>query len=205
MKKITIGRGRECDVRLEDSTDRVSRRQAVITVSPFGKMEIYDTSANGTYVNGEKVEKPAGLLVKRGDQVNFAHVVDLDWSKVRDPYRKIKLSVVVLMLLAVVVAAVLLFANPFAAKPESAVKTPEAPVLTEDTIVPPQPQEVPVAFDKGNVPDVGKAAPAPKKQQRSAVKKEDTAEPDSKEKLKQVVTENDNANDAKVDEHIQYK
>lgn len=89
MKKITIGRGRECDIRLSDDTDKVSRKHAVITVSPTGKMKIYDTSSNGTYVNGEPVIKPEGKPVKRGDAVNFAHMVDLDWEKVRNPYKSI--------------------------------------------------------------------------------------------------------------------
>lgn len=104
MKRITIGRGRECDIRLEDSTDMVSRRQAVITVSPTGRMMIYDTSSNGTFVNGEKVEKPDGKVIKRGDQINFARVVDLDWSQVRDPYRTMKISLAVIFLAAVAVA-----------------------------------------------------------------------------------------------------
>lgn len=89
MKKITIGRGRECNVRLSDSTDKVSRRQAVITFSPTGKMMIYDTSSNGTFVNGERVEKPAGKPIKRGDNVNFAHLVDLDWDTVKNPYKPV--------------------------------------------------------------------------------------------------------------------
>lgn len=89
MRKITIGRGRECDVRIDDQTDSVSRRHAVITVSPVGKMKIYDTSSNGTYVNGEKVEKPEGKPVKRGDTVNFARMVDLDWDTVKNPYKNL--------------------------------------------------------------------------------------------------------------------
>lgn len=107
MKKITIGRGRECDVRLSDSTDKVSRRHAVITFTPLGKMTIYDTSTNGTFVNGIKIEKPNGVSVKRGDQVNFAYIADLDWSKVKDPYKSLK--VIILVLFIVIVATVILY------------------------------------------------------------------------------------------------
>lgn len=103
MKKITIGRGRECDVRIDDSSDKVSRRQATIKVNFFGKMEIYDLGANGTFVNGKKVEKPNPLPVKRGDQVNFAHIVDLDWSKVRNPYKGMKIA----LLISIIVIAAL--------------------------------------------------------------------------------------------------
>lgn len=114
MKKITIGRGRECDIRLDDSSDLVSRRQAVIRISPTGKMEIFDLSSNGTFVNGEKVEKPNGMPVKRGDQVNFAHVVDLDWDKVKDPYKTAKVSsVFVTIAVAAVVVVVVFFDQIF--------------------------------------------------------------------------------------------
>lgn len=105
MRKITIGRGRECDIRIDDLTDAVSRRQAVIKVSPFGKMEIYDTSTNGTFVNGKRIEKPMGVRIRRGDTVNFAGIADLDWNKVKDPYRGIKLMMLAAILFLIVVAA----------------------------------------------------------------------------------------------------
>lgn len=105
MKKITIGRGRECNIRISDSSDKVSRRQAVITFSPGGKMLIYDTSANGTFVNGERVEKPNGKPIKRGDNVNFAHTVDLDWSAVKNPYRRTIISWVIIILILGALAA----------------------------------------------------------------------------------------------------
>lgn len=104
MKKITIGRGRECDIRLSDQSDKVSRRQAVITFTPFGRMTIYDTSANGTFVNGERVEKPDGKSIKRGDSVNFAHAVELDWSQVKNPYVKTFRNIAIIFTIAVVLA-----------------------------------------------------------------------------------------------------
>lgn len=105
MRKITIGRGRECDIRLKDDTDTVSRKHAVLAVWPSGKMLIYDLSSNGTSVNGVKVEKPNGYRVRRGDRVNFANLVDLDWSQVKNPYRtvnRILVGLVVLVVCAVV-------------------------------------------------------------------------------------------------------
>lgn len=143
MKQISIGRGRECDVRLSDHTDMVSRRQAVIKVSPWGKMEIYDTSSNGTYVNGEKIEKPNGMPVKRGDQVNFAHVVDLDWDQVKDPYKAMRVTVVSLVI-AVLVAVILflVFAEQYGKKEaedpyktEEIVRTDSLQTQTEETVV----------------------------------------------------------------------
>lgn len=166
MKRITIGRGRECDIRLEDSSDMVSRRQAVITVTPTGKMEIYDTSSNGTFVNGEKVEKPAGKPIKRGDQVNFAHVVDLDWSKVKDPYKSMKITIVVILAAVIVVCALFfIFADKLAQK-EDAVQTET--VAKPDSVAPADslklqiPQETPTASPVKVIKD-NKNAAKPKK------------------------------------------
>lgn len=136
MKKITIGRGRECDIRLGDTTDKVSRRQAVITVSPTGKMMIYDTSANGTFVNGEKVEKPAGKPIKRGDNINFAHLVDLDWDEVKNPYKRTWTLGISFIVIILALAAILfiwgdaLFSGEEKKTPEmiEVETTPEAPV-----------------------------------------------------------------------------
>lgn len=162
MKKITIGRGRECDIRLDDSTDMVSRRQAVITVSPTGKMEIYDTSSNGTYVNGEKVEKPNGKPIKRGDQINFAHVVDLDWSQVKDPYRSMKISLFI-GLIAVVIIVVLFFAfaDFFTGKQNADGETTEVvadSVKNEDSLKLEIPEETPTM----TAPAAKQAKPAAK-------------------------------------------
>lgn len=106
MKKLTIGRNNACDIIIPDTTDLVSRSQAVLTFSFFGKMVLYDTSNNGTYVNGQKVENGKGVRVTRKDKVNFARIADLDWNDVRDPYKKekiISLSVILALVLASVV------------------------------------------------------------------------------------------------------
>lgn len=108
MKKITIGRGRDCDIRLDDSSDNVSRRHAIITVTPFGKMKLFDTSSNGTFVNGVKVEKNTGVRIRRGDNINFAHITDLDWNLVKDPYKSIKITSLIVLFVAIVIAAILI-------------------------------------------------------------------------------------------------
>ncbi|MDE6271742.1 MAG: FHA domain-containing protein [Muribaculaceae bacterium] len=101
MKKIIIGRSPDCHIRIKDDSDKISRRQAVIEVSPFGKMIIHDTSSNGTFVNGKPVEKPNGTPVTRADVVDLAHVMNLDWSLVRDPYRGMKIAVGIFCLVLV--------------------------------------------------------------------------------------------------------
>ncbi len=106
MKKIFIGRGADNQVRIKDDSDKVSRRQAVIEVSFLGKMRIHDTSTNGTFVNGKPVEKPNGTPVKRGDKVDLAHVTNLDWSLVRDPYKGLKIAIGVFLIVLIGLAAI---------------------------------------------------------------------------------------------------
>ena len=107
MKKLTIGRNNACDIIIPDTSDLVSRKQAVLTCSFWGKMVLYDTSNNGTYVNGQKLENGKGLCVTRKDKVNFARITDLDWSEVKDPYKRTKI-IVSICTVALIVFAVLL-------------------------------------------------------------------------------------------------
>lgn len=107
MKKIIIGRNNACDIIIPDTTDLVSRKQAVLTISFWGKMLLHDTSNNGTYVNGQKIESGKGVKVSRKDKVSFAKVADLDWNEVPDPYRKAKLwTLLGALLLALVIGGV---------------------------------------------------------------------------------------------------
>jgi hypothetical protein len=107
MKKLTIGRNNACDIIIPDTSDLVSRKQAVLTYSFWGKMVIYDTSNNGTYVNGQKLENGKGLRVTRKDKINFARIADLDWNEVKDPYKRTKI-ISTICTVAIVVIAVLL-------------------------------------------------------------------------------------------------
>ena len=111
MKKITIGRNNACDIIIPDTSDLVSRKQAILSVSFFGKMILYDTSNNGTYVNGQPVETGKGVRVTRKDKVNFARIVDLDWNEVKDPYKKEK-SFVLLGTVVLLLTIVLIVVSP---------------------------------------------------------------------------------------------
>ena len=101
MKKLTIGRNNACDIIIPDTSDLVSRKQAVLTYSFWGKMVIYD------YVNGQKLENGKGLRVTRKDKINFARIADLDWNEVKDPYKRTKI-ISTICTVAIVVIAVLL-------------------------------------------------------------------------------------------------
>lgn len=124
MKRIIIGRNNACDIIIPDTTDHVSRKQAVLAISFLGKMLLYDTSNNGTYVNGQRIESGKPKRVTRKDKVNFAQTIDLDWNEVKDPYRKTKIRVLIgALLLALVIAGLVwLFLHQQASNDED--KTP---------------------------------------------------------------------------------
>lgn len=109
MRKVVIGRGRECDIVLADTTDVVSRRQAVIAFTFWGKMTLYDTSSNGTFVNGQRLAKQEAKVVSRKDSINFGRVWDLDWEAVKDPYKKLKIALVCAVVALIVAVIALLF------------------------------------------------------------------------------------------------
>lgn len=105
MKKLTIGRNNSCDIVIPDTSDLVSRKQAILTCTFWGKMVLYDTSNNGTYINGTKLENGKGRRVTRKDKINFAQVADLDWNEVEDPYRTMKLITLIGAVVLLIVAA----------------------------------------------------------------------------------------------------
>ena len=82
MKTYSIGRDLNCDIVINDSTDVISRRHALLNVMPSGKMTIIDQSSNGTYVNGIRISPNVPFPVTRKDIVSLAHVSKLDWSMI---------------------------------------------------------------------------------------------------------------------------
>jgi hypothetical protein len=68
---ITIGRSRESDIVLED--EAVSRVHAVVTCDEDGRYRIHDqNSANGTYVNGERITE---YVIEDGDEIQVGLMV----------------------------------------------------------------------------------------------------------------------------------
>jgi pSer/pThr/pTyr-binding forkhead associated (FHA) protein len=67
--RIRLGRGRECEVHAVPSSDTiVSRVHAELSVGPTDALVIRDLgSANGTFVNGERVEAP--IPIRLGDRI----------------------------------------------------------------------------------------------------------------------------------------
>lgn len=85
MKVYSIGREAGCDIVINDRTDVISRRHAVLNVTSTGKMTIVDSSSNGTYVNGIRITPNVPVPVTRKDNISFAHVARLDWNLVPRP------------------------------------------------------------------------------------------------------------------------
>jgi two-component system cell cycle response regulator len=76
QKNVIIGRARAADIRLDD--DGVSRRHAMV-VSHGGQVHIEDLgSANGTFVNGEKVLSRHPLA--DGDKITLGSVIILKFT-----------------------------------------------------------------------------------------------------------------------------
>lgn len=103
---ITIGRESNNQIVLNDPSNVTSRHHAVLTISQTGKMTILDSSANGTYVNGQRISPNIPVPVTRDDTINFAHAVTLDWSLVPKPkhlitYWGIGLAVVVVAVMCI--------------------------------------------------------------------------------------------------------
>ena len=102
MKAISIGRDNECNIVLNDKTDVVSRRHAVLNITSTGKMTIIDQSHNGTYVNGIRVTSNTPFPVTRKDVVSFAHIIQLDWNLVPNTAAKMRNTIIGIIALVII-------------------------------------------------------------------------------------------------------
>lgn len=94
MKTYSIGRDLNCDIVINDSTDVISRRHALLNVTPSGKMTIIDQSSNGTYVNGIRITQNVPVPVTRKDIVSLAHVAKLDWNQIPKSNQWVKYAII---------------------------------------------------------------------------------------------------------------
>ena len=119
MKTYTIGRDLGCDIVINDNTDVVSRRHAVLNVGSGGKMTITDLSSNGTYVNGIKIAPNVPFPVTRKDSVSFAHVANLDWDVIPKSRRWITWLIVGLVVAAIAAFLAVFFTRPPQHRPKT--------------------------------------------------------------------------------------
>lgn len=106
MKTYSIGRDLNCDIVINDNTDVISRRHALLNVAPSGKMSIIDQSSNGTYVNGIRISPNVPVPVTRKDVVSLAHVAKLDWNQVPKSNQWIKYTVIAVVAVVVIVGVI---------------------------------------------------------------------------------------------------
>ena len=103
MKRITIGRGNDCDIVIPDETDDVSRHHLVLSFNFWGKITVSDTSSNGTFINNNRMLKGTSVPVTPKDNLRLGSNWKFDWSLVNDPYktiRRITITVICLLFLA---------------------------------------------------------------------------------------------------------
>lgn len=129
MKTYSIGRDLNCDIVINDSSDVISRRHALLNVTPSGKMTIIDQSSNGTYVNGIRITPNVPVPVTRKDIVSLAHVAKLDWNQVPKANQLSKYIIIGVIAAAVIAGAVFGFRH---FNPSSDPDT--QPVVTTDSL-----------------------------------------------------------------------
>ena len=106
MKTYSIGRDLNCDIVINDSTDVISRRHALLNVTPSGKMTIIDQSSNGTYVNGIRISQNVPVPVTRKDIVSLAHVAKLDWNQIPKSNQWLKYAIGAVIAVAVILGII---------------------------------------------------------------------------------------------------
>ncbi len=170
MKAYSIGRESGCDIVINDSTDVISRRHAVLNVMPSGKMTIVDQSHNGTYVNGIRISPNVPVPITRKDNISFAHVARLDWNAVPKTINPVVYIVSGVVAVLVIVGGVLGY-NYFSNKSAESQQTPTAVVDTTKT-QPVAPAAAPEAQPK---PDDAAAPDGTKSDDAAAQPKTDTS------------------------------
>lgn len=127
MKTYSIGRDQGCDIVINDNTDVISRRHAILNVTSTGKMTIIDQSTNGTYVNGIRISSNVAVPVTRKDTVSLARVVKLDWNRVPAPDAIIRYSLLGIIAVAIIVGGIFGYIH-FINQP-----TPEPVAVSQDS------------------------------------------------------------------------
>lgn len=142
MKVLSIGRDTACDIVLNDDKDMISRRHAMLYISPMGKMTLVDQGQNGTYVNGIKINPNIPYPVSRTDIVSFARVRQLDWKQVPDKIALIRNTVLGLLMVALIVYGIIAFVHwNEGVKPENTSALTPVAETPKDTV--PEQQEEP--------------------------------------------------------------
>jgi pSer/pThr/pTyr-binding forkhead associated (FHA) protein len=85
MILFTIGRelnNKYIITKSDDPNKLTSNIHAEIYIKDDGSISIIDKSANGTTVNGRRINKEVETTINRGDKVEFAGVHQLNWNRI---------------------------------------------------------------------------------------------------------------------------
>lgn len=107
MKVLSIGRDNACDIILNDEKDLISRRHAILYITFWGKMTLVSQGQNGTYVNGIRINPNVLYPVTRKDIISFAHVKQLDWKLVPNPFVLIRTFILVVIIALIAIGGIL--------------------------------------------------------------------------------------------------
>lgn len=175
MKVITIGRGDDNQIVIEDSQNLVSRHHATLRISDSGRMEIVSTGVNGTFINGFLIKPNVPHKVSRKDIVSFAHVRQLDWSQVPDPFRPIRYAILGVVALVVLIFLFVMVRGLLGGGKVQEPK-PLLPAAVNDTVPKKEKVENTAPENKTKSDSIGKAKMKtfPKKNQKVDNKKEES-------------------------------
>jgi hypothetical protein len=189
MKVITIGRGDDNQIIIEDNQNLVSRHHATLRISDTGRMEIVSTGVNGTFINGFMIKSNVPHKVSRKDIVSFAHVRQLDWSQVPDPFRPVRYAILAVVALVVLIFLFVMVRGLFGGEK---VQEPEPllPAAVNDTVpqkekvenTAPENKTVPVEdFDPKKIKFPTQSKEVDKKKEESKKEKPKEKQPETKE------------------------
>lgn len=173
MKTYTIGRDNSCDIVIADNTDVISRRHALLTVTPSGKMTITDHSSNGTYVNGIRISPNVPVPVTRKDNISLARVSRLDWARVPKQNGWIKYLIIAVAIIAVAACA-FIFTNKPTPTPIDPVN-PDTVKVENDTLPANHRAKKDSLKNKPIQPDTAKVKNKPAKTKNKPAKDKDDA------------------------------
>jgi pSer/pThr/pTyr-binding forkhead associated (FHA) protein len=188
MKAYSIGRESGCDIVINDSTDVISRRHAVLNVMPSGKMTIVDQSHNGTYVNGIRISPNVPVPITRKDNISFAHVARLDWNVVPRTINPLVYIIGGVVAVLLIVGGIVGY-NYWSASEPAAQPAPPAPVVTDTTsqkkteapdAKPDDPNKQEAESDKQKVEDAKSKTNTTKKKSNASKKDQAKTEENSK-------------------------
>lgn len=201
MKTITVGRGKDCNIVINDETDEVSRHHFDLQFTFSGKMHVVDKSVNGTYLNGVRLKKNTPTLVHKSDNITLAKKWPLDWSKVKDPYAQTRKLAYILpvLLIVLLLGGIGGYFHYFNSKPQRTTDTLQIhndSVMVGDSTKRETVESAPNETNKGQL---NKTKKKRKRNKTRSVESTSKETPNDQEKVETPKVDDQKVNDQKVD------